>query len=46
MHTDGLAEAENLAGESFGERQLEKVVREHHSLSAQDDITLIVMDVL
>jgi sigma-B regulation protein RsbU (phosphoserine phosphatase) len=36
IHTDGLAEAENLAGESFGDRQLEKVVREHRSLSASD----------
>jgi sigma-B regulation protein RsbU (phosphoserine phosphatase) len=36
IHTDGLAEAENLAGESFGERQMEKVVREQRSLSASD----------
>jgi sigma-B regulation protein RsbU (phosphoserine phosphatase) len=67
IYTDGLIEPENARGESFGDRQLEKVVRTNRSQSAselleqllfelrkwqpatvsqQDDITLIVVDVL
>jgi serine phosphatase RsbU (regulator of sigma subunit) len=36
IYTDGLTEPESLAGEAFGERHLERVVRDHRSLSASD----------
>ncbi len=29
LYTDGITEAENATGEAFGERQLERVVRDH-----------------
>jgi sigma-B regulation protein RsbU (phosphoserine phosphatase) len=65
--TDGILEPENAAGDFFGDRQLEQVIRNHHSRSPselseqllseiahwrpasvtqQDDITLIVIDVV
>ena len=31
LYTDGVVEAENIAGESFGDSKLEQVVRENHS---------------
>ncbi len=67
IYTDGLVEPENARGESFGDRQLEQVVRKNlalpapemlqqlltelrkwrpASMSQQDDITLIVVDVV
>jgi len=67
IYTDGLVEPENARGESFGDRQLEQVVRNNlglpapellqqllselrkwrpGSISQQDDITLIVVDVV
>jgi sigma-B regulation protein RsbU (phosphoserine phosphatase) len=67
LYTDGVTEPENAAGEAFGDRQLERVVRENRSqlaselsrqvlaelrrwqpasVSQQDDITLIVVDVV
>ena len=67
LYTDGVVEPENSAGESFGDRQMERVVRGNQSCTAselsghllaevrnwqpasltqQDDITLIVIDVL
>jgi sigma-B regulation protein RsbU (phosphoserine phosphatase) len=30
LYTDGVTETENAAGEAFGDRQLERVVRDHH----------------
>ncbi len=36
MYTDGVTEAENGAGEQFGERRLEEVVRGGESLSATE----------
>ena len=33
-YTDGMTEPESLAGEAFGERQLERVLRDHRSLPA------------
>ena len=67
LYTDGVVEPENVAGESFGDRKLEQIVRANEScpaselserllgevrawqpasLSQQDDITLVVIDVL
>lgn len=67
LYTDGVTETENAAGEQFGDKRLEQIVREHHELTAsqlsarlieesrawqpdsmsqQDDVTLIVIDVL
>ncbi|MBZ5653708.1 MAG: PP2C family protein-serine/threonine phosphatase [Acidobacteriia bacterium] len=67
MYTDGMVEPEGARGESFGDRQLEQVVRNNRSqpaselsrqllselqnwqrasMTQQDDITLIVIDVL
>jgi sigma-B regulation protein RsbU (phosphoserine phosphatase) len=67
LYTDGVTEPENAAGEAFGDRQLERVVRENKlqpaselsrqllseirtwrpaSVSQQDDITLIIVDVV
>ena len=67
LYTDGFSEPENAAGESFGDRRVEQLVRENPSRSAaelslllldevrkwqpssvtqQDDITLLVIDVL
>ena len=66
LYTDGVIEPENAAGDSFGDRQLEDIVRRNQSRSPsdlsddlltsvrrwqpasvtqQDDITLIVIDV-
>ena len=36
IYTDGLIEPENLAGEAFGERQMEQVIRNNLSLQAPD----------
>jgi phosphoserine phosphatase RsbU/P len=65
--TDGVTEPENAAGEPFGDRRLEQIVRDNQartaaelserllaevrawqpaSLTQQDDITLIVIDVV
>jgi phosphoserine phosphatase RsbU/P len=67
LYTDGVTEPENAAGEAFGDRQLERVVRENKlqpaselsrrllseirkwrpaSVSQQDDITLIIVDLV
>jgi sigma-B regulation protein RsbU (phosphoserine phosphatase) len=67
LYTDGVIEPENAAGESFGDRRLEQVMRNdrsrppaelseqllseiHHwqppSVTQQDDITLIIIDVV
>ncbi|HYM13419.1 MAG TPA: PP2C family protein-serine/threonine phosphatase [Bryobacterales bacterium] len=67
LYTDGVTEPENAAGEAFGDRQLERVVRENQlqpaselsrqllseirkwrpaSVSQEDDITLIIVDVV
>jgi len=67
LYTDGVVEPENAAGDSFGDRQLEQVVRNNRfrppselseqllselrlwqpaSMSQQDDITLIIIDVV
>jgi len=67
LYTDGVVEPENAAGEPFGDRKLEQVVRNNHSrspselseqllreirhwqpasLTQQDDITLIIIDVV
>jgi sigma-B regulation protein RsbU (phosphoserine phosphatase) len=67
LYTDGIVEPENAAGESFGDRKLEEIVRDNQaspapelsgrllaevrawqpaSLSQQDDITLVIIDVL
>jgi sigma-B regulation protein RsbU (phosphoserine phosphatase) len=67
LYTDGIVEPENAAGEPFGDRKLEQVVRNNHSRSPselseqllseirhwqpasvtqQDDITLIIIDVV
>jgi sigma-B regulation protein RsbU (phosphoserine phosphatase) len=67
LYTDGVTETENAAGEAFGDRQLEQVVRDNRlqpaselsrqvlselqrwrpaTVTQQDDITLIVVDVL
>jgi sigma-B regulation protein RsbU (phosphoserine phosphatase) len=66
LYTDGITEPENAAGDSFGDREFEEVVRRNQSRSTselsedllagvrrwqppsvtqQDDITLIVIDV-
>ncbi len=66
LYTDGVTEPENATGEPFGDRTLERIIRENRSLPArelsarllkqvhawqpasltqQDDITLIVIDV-
>jgi len=36
IYTDGMVEPESLTGEAFGERQLERVVRDHRSQPAPD----------
>ncbi len=67
LYTDGIVEPENAAGDPFGERQLEQVIRDHSSrppselseqllreirrwqpasITQQDDITLIIVDVV
>lgn len=67
IYTDGLVEPENARGESFGDRQLERILSgsrilppselsklllselrgwQPGSISQQDDITLVVVDVL
>jgi phosphoserine phosphatase RsbU/P len=67
LYSDGLTEAENVAGLAFGDAKLEQILRENRecaakelcqrllkevrtwqpaSLSQQDDITLVVLDVL
>ena len=67
LYTDGILEASNSAGEFFGERMLEEVVRKNQllppfelseqvlseirhwqpaSMTQQDDITLIIIDVV
>jgi sigma-B regulation protein RsbU (phosphoserine phosphatase) len=67
LYTDGVVEPENAAGESFGDHELERVVRDNQSLlpaelsdrllskirhwqpasvTQQDDITLLIIDVL
>jgi len=67
LYTDGVTEPESDAGEAFGDRRLDEIVRNHRScpgaellhavllqlrdwppasVSQQDDITLIVIDVL
>jgi sigma-B regulation protein RsbU (phosphoserine phosphatase) len=67
LYTDGVVEPENAAGDSFGDRKLEQVVRDNQlrppldfsnqllseirgwqpaSMTQQDDITLIVIDVV
>jgi sigma-B regulation protein RsbU (phosphoserine phosphatase) len=67
LYTDGIVEPENAAGDSFGDRQLEQVIRNNHlrppselseqllsgirhwqpsSVTQQDDITLIIIDVV
>jgi sigma-B regulation protein RsbU (phosphoserine phosphatase) len=67
LYTDGVVEPENAAGEPFGDRKLEQVVRDNHSrppselseqllseirhwqpasVTQQDDITLIIIDVV
>jgi len=67
LYTDGVTEPENAAGEPFGDRRLERIVRDNQSstaselserllaevrawqpasLTQQDDITLLVIDVV
>ena len=36
LYTDGVTETENAAGEAFGDRQLERVVRDHRSQPASE----------
>jgi serine phosphatase RsbU (regulator of sigma subunit) len=36
LYTDGVTETENAAGEAFGDRQLERVVRDHRLQSASE----------
>jgi sigma-B regulation protein RsbU (phosphoserine phosphatase) len=36
IYTDGLVEPENARGESFGDHQLEQVIRNHRSLPASE----------
>jgi len=36
LYTDGVTETENAAGEAFGDRQLERVVRNHRSQPASE----------
>ena len=36
LYTDGVTEAENASGEAFGDRQLERVVRENRSQPAAE----------
>ena len=67
LYTDGIIEPENAAGDAFGDRQLEEIVRRNQmrspaelsedllagvrgwqpaSVTQQDDITLIVIDIV
>jgi phosphoserine phosphatase RsbU/P len=36
LYTDGIVEAENAAGDAFGDMRLEQVLRAHHTSSAAD----------
>jgi sigma-B regulation protein RsbU (phosphoserine phosphatase) len=36
LYTDGVTEPENAAGEAFGDRQLEHVVRDHRVQTASE----------
>jgi serine phosphatase RsbU (regulator of sigma subunit) len=36
LYTDGVTETENAGGEAFGDRQLERVVRDHRLQSASE----------
>jgi len=44
IYTDGLTEPESLGGESFGERQLERVLRDHRSLPAADLLQRVLFE--
>ena len=41
LYTDGVTEAQNLAGEEFGRNRLGKSVQTHRNLSARDLITAV-----
>jgi sigma-B regulation protein RsbU (phosphoserine phosphatase) len=36
LYTDGVTETENAAGEAFGDRQLERIVRDHRLQPASE----------
>jgi sigma-B regulation protein RsbU (phosphoserine phosphatase) len=44
IYTEGMTEPESLAGEAFGERQLERVVRDHRSLPASDLLQRVLFE--
>jgi len=44
IYTDGMTEPESLRGEAFGERQLERVLRDHRSLPASDLLQRVLLE--
>jgi sigma-B regulation protein RsbU (phosphoserine phosphatase) len=45
LHTDGLTEPENSIGDSFGERQLEQVIRKNQSCPASALVDLLLSEI-
>jgi sigma-B regulation protein RsbU (phosphoserine phosphatase) len=45
LYTDGVTETENATGEAFGDRQLERVVR-NHRLQPASELSLLVLSEL
>jgi sigma-B regulation protein RsbU (phosphoserine phosphatase) len=45
LYTDGFSEPENAGGDSFGERRLEKILHENHSLAAAELSLLLLSEV-
>jgi sigma-B regulation protein RsbU (phosphoserine phosphatase) len=46
VYTDGLSEAENAAGDSFGETALPILIRENQELDAEQFVDLLLKEVL
>ena len=45
LYTDGLIEPENSSGESFGERQLEQVIRKNQSCPPSELVDLLLSEI-
>jgi sigma-B regulation protein RsbU (phosphoserine phosphatase) len=46
LYTDGLLEAENAAGESFGDAALSTFIKEKHDIGAEQFVDLLLKEVL
>ncbi len=45
LYTDGITEAENIDQDQFGELRLKKIIRNHHSESADEIMNKIILEV-